>query len=756
MRAVTTQTTDAWQAAFKGGANRPMMRATIQKLSVSQLPYDLASVNQSPAYVVGVDGLTSTLRSSANSTTLSTYGGTGKFRSIMFGQAHQPIELPNMAGVTYSKSIDTDADSCTITLFNTEILPLGELPPDDFTFDLPGWFSPNRGETAEAQSRWGYAQNGWKDIIVPDRVIRLFEGYGFDIESTPEADEHLYPAGVWMIDDVTYTADGKITLSCRSLARALLDHIMFPPIVPFTQYPAYFQRYYDIENPDVVTTDTVVTTGSSWFRPTYDTDSNIPYIGRGFTDGGRPYVESDGEVLGHGGRDAFDSSNESYWMSVGNLSGWSSAFEFVQGKFSQRKVGAVRIKTWGGPYRMYISVWNNDANRWRGRNKIPYVARVVDTGADIRFVKSVKIGKGEDLLVKLPRVYAYCTKIRITFTNLYNSGIGYYKYRAGVRDFEVLKTTAAVQTISTTTDGGTHVEGNYSDYTDIVKWLCAWAGFFWPTAATGQAYQKYADGSTVTMGSAVDSVLGTGAVWGDLEQTGTNGPATLGYEVFDKKPVMDGINYIRDIVSYLFMVDETGGVIWRSPNIWQAGNYLSDNDGGPSPGRTGSFVTIDESETLLGLQIKISSRNVREKIFVANTTGHVGAVVDGYNPQPSGMERVSGWTDQHFETNAECVVMADLIAARQRMTYRVGSLVIPGYPAIQQDDQVKIMERTTSETFIHYVRSINCDWDLKSGQYHYNLETHWLGESPSTNWAVMAGDLQPETQAYLDAIGVLG
>lgn len=717
MRTVTTQTTDAWKAAFKGGSDRPMMRATIQKIVVRAIKYDLEDV---PA--VSLDGVVL-----GKSETMKEFGGVGWMRSASFGQQHVPVELPNLASVSYQRSIDQTVASCTLELYNTEILPIGQSPENSSDhFERPGYFTPNRGVSAESQSRWGQATNGWRDLLIPDRVIRLYEGYGYDPNLPPETDPHMYPSGVWRIDQVTYTADGKITVECRDLGSQLLDLIMYPPIIPWPQYPAFWEAFKKVDNPDVI--DESKMTGGSWFRPKYQTDSNIPYIGKGFSDGSRPYVESDGEVLGHGGPDAFDGSNDSYWLSVGNLSGWSSAFEYVQGRFSARKVAAVKVRSWGGPYKVYISVKKSDGT-WYGRHDIPYDARAVDTDADIDFVMSAKIGKNDVRTFKLPKVYKDAVAVRVTFTDLYDSGIGYYRYRAGCRDVQVYKTDSDV--IETRVDGGYHVEGNYSDYTDIVKWFLSWAGFHWPGETTGDAYQYYSDGTKVIMNPpSRDPIFVKGRTWGDFELTRTQGIQRLNEDIFDKKPVMDGITYIRDIVGFVFFIDETGGAVFRSPNIWQPGNYLSGLDGGPNVGRTSSVITIDENETLLAMSTSLSNRNVRERIFVANTTGKIGAVAKGYNPAWSNIMRVAGWTDQHFSSIEECRRMADLINIRGMFTYRTNNIEIPGNPAIQIDDQVQIYERVTSETNRHYVRGLSCEWDLESGRYVYNLETNWLGDRP--------------------------
>lgn len=732
MRIISDQTQTAWRAAWKGGDDRPMVRATISRLSVASYAYNLAE------NVYGLEGQ-------------------GVFTSALFGQQDQPVELPNIKSVKWDRSSRQDAASCTIELWNTDTLPLGGVPEgeDQGDFDRPGYFTFNRGESTLSQSLWNQATNGWQGLLMPDRVIKTYEGYGFDIAATPETDVHLYPSGVWLIDSVDYTAAGTITVTCRDIGRLLLDQLVFPPVVPFNQYPLTFQVHHNVANPKVP----VATSG--WSRPLYETDSNIPYIGKGFTDGGRPYVSSNGAVLGHLGAHAVDSQpTTTYWLSVGNYPNWSSAYEYVQTRFSSRTLQAVKIRTFGGPYTYYISVYSG--GKWQGLHTIPYAPRAVDTNADIRFVKSGRIGKDKELTINLPKAYTGATKMRVTFSDLYDTGIGQFRWRAGIRDIQISST---VQSLAS---DGTHVEGNYSDYTDIVKLLCAWGGFFWPEPIFITSphpdhtdnYQILEDGTRVTYpypsgSTAKDDSLPRGRVWGEFEQTGTQGKVDLGVELFDKKPLMDGINYIREIIAFLFFVNEVGQVVWRSPNIWEIGNLVVSNDGLGATYRTTDMYEIDERETLLGLTAKLSSANVRTKIFVANVNGKYGAMAGGYDPADSKIRRVAGWTDQNFNSEEECQIMADLISIREMFTYRTNQIEIPANPAIQVDDQIRILERTTAETYVHYVDSLSSDFDMLTGRWTYSITTHWLGPDADGKWVFDPADLSPETQAYLKLIGKL-
>lgn len=793
MKAVSANCTEVWQSGDFTGENRPMMRATIQAMNGRNCPQP---------------------------------SGDETYYTRIFGQTSVPRELPNIKSMKWHRSVDNDVATCEIVLWNTAKMPLGATPERDAELDYPGYYTYNRGATTWSTSRWGHTTNSWQDMLVPDRIVRTYEGYGFDASAPPDKDWHMNPSGVWLIDDVEYDNDGLITLTMRDMGRGLLEQIMFPPVVPFKKYPIHFDTFYTVDNPDIVT----VTGSTAWRHPAYSYDSGVPYVGLG------------GSVFGHHGSDAFDGSMSSYWLSIGN--GHPSApyaFEYVEGKISSSTVTAMKFTAWGGPYRVYFSVYSNGS--WLGRMTIPYDPanpNSAPNGANIHYVRSDTVGKDGLYTYRFTTPVPNVTKVRVTFTNLYNSGIGTYPYRAGVRDFQV-----AVGTTSTkTTDGGYHWEGNYGDYTDIVKRLCAYGGFYWPADA-GISYIKSSDGTSQTVvpvpnydaqtyskaGNHPYRPIETGRVWGDFENTGTQGLASLGVEIFDKKPLMDGINYVKDIVGFIFFIDEFGCAIFRSPNIWSVGNtythetvfhesaderltriatsvlahqrtwndvrrsvdalvprtqvypihgyagdvaasanittakayvqLIYDNRNVPVVDfntRTTEIITIDEDTTLIGLRAKLSSRNVRERVVVANVNGKIGAVFPAQgkpalNPYPSNSRRVAGWTDQNFATNDECQVMADLIAIRELFTYRTDTVTIPGYPAIQIDDQVRIFERVTNEGYVHYVRGIESSWEAETGKWTYNLDTHWLGETPFSSWVFDPAKMSAATLAYLQALG---
>jgi hypothetical protein len=458
-------------------------------------------------------------------------------------------------------------------------------------------------------------------------------------------------------------------------------------------------------------------------------------------------------MFGHTGADAFDGSDASYWLSVGHVAPNDGyCYQWVEGKLAPSTVSAFKVHVWAGPYTCYVSVFAD--GKWQGNKIVPYDpnnAASRPNGGNIPYVKSLTVGREQVATIQLPTTYKNVTKVRVAFTHLYDSGTVPYRYRCGVRDFQVSGTTTV------TKDGGTHTEPftsppGFSDYSDIVKILLAYAGWHWPQEAS-DGFVTTSDGSRVAQVAPThDPVLASGRVWGDIQTAGTNGVAPLGVSIWDKKPVMDGINYVKDLLGYIFFIDEDGAAIFRAPNVWSVGNWIGNGSAGA--GRTTSVVEIADDQVMLDFEAKLSSRNIREKVFVANLAGQVAGISYGHNPYPSGLRRVGGWTDQHFTTEAECRIMADLIALRQLFTYRTDSVTIPGFPAIQVDDQVRLYERESEEMYLHYVSSIQMDFDMKSGKYTYQLGTHWLGDVPFTSWTFDPATMSADTKAYLNALGL--
>ena len=721
MKVISAETRDIWKSGDYTGSGRPYARATIQKMHMQRVDYTLPP------------------------STFVDWRHKGQFTTALFGQDQRPRELFNLKSITYDRSTESDAATCTITLYNSIARQGGVLAENEQDFDHQGWYTPNRGDDGDDffYNRWGYEANSWHGWLLPDRLIRTFEGYGLDHHLVPEEDPHMYPSGVWLIDKVTLNDAGNIELACRDLARLLLDQILFPPVVPRAVYPLWWEKRTLADNQPThnIIDETV---------PNWDASSNQAYYGVTGLHADQQVNNANGDVLAHTGDDAFDSNTTTWWMSNGQkYKGWA----WVQGSFSSMSLKSYRLNVRGGPYRVYVSVAVGGV--WQGRSSIPYTAADgdVDIDAHIKYVDTFAIGPGDYTSRLLKRAYPGATKIRFTFTNLWDAGIGTaYPNRAAVQDIVVGADADLVAA------SGTHYQGNYTDYTDIVKWMCAWAGFYWPRVGSGLAWVKYPGDDThhPRYQTADDPVLPKGRVWGDFMQTGTSGVVKLPVETFDKLPVMDGINAVREIIGFEFWVDETGAVVWRLANMYKKGNYLMPTEGGSARStRTKDIIVIDEHDTLMDISVDIDSTNVRERVFVANVGGDYGYTVHGFNPAPSGLRRVGGWTDQNFKNQLECRRMAEMIALRQAMTYRTARITIPGNPAIQIDDQIRLYERTTGEGYLHRVTGISSNYDAEQGSWTYTLTTHWLGDEPFTKWAFDVEGLSQVTKAYLQAMGAI-
>lgn len=773
MRIVPQEMTDAWKAEDKTGDRRPVVRATISKLRLRKWPYDTRWAGAGD-----VDWSQQRSR-------------TGVFTSMLFGAEQTVREINSIKAYNWSRNVNEDVATCSITMLNAELIPIGDTSrsaTEDTSnrYDLPGWFTPNRDDSY-AVDRWGIESSGWDDFFMPDRVIKTYEGYGMTENLSPGLDPKMMQSGTWLVDTVTIGSDGTMTLEMRDIGRLLLDQIVFPPVIPYEEYPLSWSR---IRSELVPGREAV---GGKWSGRLAQlgkaSSSNDLYDDYAIDPGtGQKYVNSNGGVWGHYARDAItkvtsgnalDPENpEPYWLSTGQESRGSKVWWQFDFDDTQGAVAALKINVMGGPYRVYVSV-KDKQGRWRGRKEIPYTITTKDVplAAGKRFVQSFIADRGKTLEVSFKRVFKNVKAVRLTFTHLWDTRTSEeFPWRAGLKNlqFYINKDDDADGSEIEFERGEVRkIVGNYKDYTDIVKWIGAWGGFFWPgrsdADAGGDRGQDYMRLGWVNDGTAPDSMINLkryvryehadqrlpkGRVWGDFMQTGTVGEAELTVDMFDKQPLMDVIGYVRDLTGFHFGIDEQGAMIWRMPNVLKKGNYLSPTSlGAPTRARTKQFVTLDEGDTLLNYQMSMTSESSREVIFVANLVGDFGSTIRGYAPSNAGLRRTAGWTDAKFANKRETRTMADLIAMQQMFAYRRGRARTAGNPAIQIDDQIRIYEETTAETYFHYVQGIDCSLDMESGEWIYELETHWLGQS-ETDWVFKTESLDKRTQLYLNALGI--
>jgi hypothetical protein len=269
-----------------------------------------------------------------------------------------------------------------------------------------------------------------------------------------------------------------------------------------------------------------------------------------------------------------------------------------------------------------------------------------------------------------------------------------------------------------TGNGQLRYDGNYKDYSDVIRDLLLWSGFYFQR-------DDQPDGELPD-------------VYGNIEDTGiysTQDP--LPQDLFDKKPVLDAIREIREVVNYAFFIDAEGGARWEAPNWWQLGNYHI--DGTPY----NYMPEIDEKVQLTGHNVTRSASSARSEIILA--TQYPYATVNGQKV-PSGIiqTRITGstapdlkgiispviWHNGLFLKPEEQRTMAELLDMHIWFQRRVANVTCVGNPLIDVNDQVRVIERQTGEVYIHYVKAIGFTHDLQSGSFTMNLTTHWMGGTP--------------------------
>lgn len=268
--------------------------------------------------------------------------------------------------------------------------------------------------------------------------------------------------------------------------------------------------------------------------------------------------------------------------------------------------------------------------------------------------------------------------------------------------------------------GQTRVPGNYKDYTDIVKEILLWSGFW--------LYDGLAAGQQP-------------AIFGNIESTGAYADEPLPEDMFDKVPPMDAINKLKEIVGYQFWMDQEGGVRFESPNWWASGNFFYDGT------HTDFIPEIDERMQLIDYGITATDEPLRSEIIIANgnpdannTKTTVTRLYPDNGRSLRGMVKPVIWGNEALLNPDEQRIMAELIALQIWFKRRVGSVTCVANPALDIGDQVRIWERQTSESYVHYVRGISTNHDLDSGVYTMTLDTNWLGDDDE--WVITRDTLR--------------
>jgi hypothetical protein len=742
-----------WRSGEYLGDRRPTIRATIQNPHMALRTYGLMStysyITNAPksgtASSTPLDGLIDPKRGRKVSNT---------YADLLFTNPAAPFEIAQIKTLSWTRSLDSDAATMTMEIVNTGYKGAGYVVPMNGNYvadayrdlDFPGYFSPTRGASANAK-RWGHTKNPWYGMLLPDNLVRTYEGYGVDFSKRPENDPHLVPTGVWMIDTVKMDAFGSMTLTCRDLARLLLDQQTNQPVIPKDFDPLSFEDWQtDADIPSPTRTRVYLTDATS-------ANAYGPYKGE---DGVYRPVSTFKEAHPPGA--VLDDNPASYWRSFSHIRpNWRWATEWVEVHCKPATIDQIGIWLIGHGYTMYVSVYANghwlDPNGdpatgadpkvpWTHNTESPPAPSYRDQQAVIPYVKQLVIPKsweGHLNTITFSAPIPGVTKVRLSFRNLQRLPGTKKNYRVAVRQVRLEAAAGTTSTKLTPGPAGSN-PGRYADYTDIVKLCCAWAGLYWPSTA----YRYLSDGTQPRQAfTRPDPVLGAvnGRVWGDFEQTGTTGFIKIDDPLVNKS-LMDVVTYIRNIIGFAFWIDEQGAAQWRLPNVYDAGNWVTDNS--VATGRTNKMLAIDEKQLLMSLDATLNSRNVFEIIRVTNLDPNTKeGVAATYNPNPIGLRRVGLWNEDKF-TSKELQKVAEMTAAAALWLYRQDRVTIPGYPGIQVDDQVRIFERVTSEGNIHYIKAIQSSHNAETGEWTYTLDTQWLGDNPDGKWAIPASQ-QPKS-----------
>jgi hypothetical protein len=706
----------------------------------------------------------------------------GPWRYMQFSHAeHTEI---NVKSIEIDRSLGSDAATCTIVIDNAHVFPKAPEGVDTGP-GAPGYYSYTRGYSAHNKpsvyskflprgdvkfhTSWEYPKNYWFDKLVPNRLIRTYQGYGsdnfdefnqmhakFDEEYVkPQDDTKLVVTGTWLIDSVAYDTGGTITIACRDLGKMLLDQIVYPPLLPLSRFPL---EYCPTEKGDYSNRRVTVSKN----RLKYHSAANEKHHSKDFDYGG------------HHPRTAFDGRRSTeWWGHVYENKTSSYSKEWIQGTCHGNKINQVYINARFAGYTVYISVMED--GEWKGSHTIPYS---VPDGkhshdVDIPYVKKVILPGGVvkawhyGTWFKLPRAYK-ADMVRFTFSNLHP----FYPWSPSpysVRVQDLKATKSKFHKVGP--------PGKINDWSEAIKELVSWAGF--TRLASRDIY-----GDDLDVPDEADPLIGTSSkgplqAWGDFERLGSGPIVCTPNDYLLNKTFMEACQLISNFLGCLFFVDEYGGIIFRMPNIYTGGNFITD----PTAPETISAyakrswpIEFHEGANLLNYSFTVDDSRVRSEVVVVGTNPdiHSSAIMAGgvslTNPKaPSGINfsnilagmyrlmMVPADQTKNFKTVEECQRMAELIGIKILHGYRQGSATIIGHPALQLDDQVRIFERLTHEDNIHYVSGISSHMDLVSGTYTMDVKTNWLGGSPnSKNWFPNFVDASEQVKAIPSILERIG
>ncbi len=239
---------------------------------------------------------------------------------------------------------------------------------------------------------------------------------------------------------------------------------------------------------------------------------------------------------------------------------------------------------------------------------------------------------------------------------------------------------------------------NYDDFTDIITCVASWGGF-------------------------------TGKI--EAEMSGSVATSVIGADVFDKKPPIDAIKTIRDILGYVTLVTRDGTFKFSRSNQWvghpdwTANEYntlLEHRAVGSKAADRSAFIAAEADPFELG---SASDEFPIPRHFSYNTNE------DGPRNQLHGIQRIAMMPLDFRMNDREGVTLAELTGLRSWFQRRKGQMTVVGNPLMDVNQQILVQEKTTWDHHLHYIHGIESSQDLDSGRYTMTLQTHWLGPDPS-------------------------
>lgn len=160
------------------------------------------------------------------------------------------VEIPGIKTIKIDRSVDQDAATCTITLYNQSMDDNDEAGELVSQLGNPGYYTPDRGRSPETNARWNQGANSWENVLTPGALLRTYQGFGgYDTDGSPfdidvaVASGNLLLTGLWLVDTVNVGTSGLMNIQCRDMGKLLIEQQLYPPLIPSDKYPIQYCRW---------------------------------------------------------------------------------------------------------------------------------------------------------------------------------------------------------------------------------------------------------------------------------------------------------------------------------------------------------------------------------------------------------------------------------------------------------------------------------------------------------------------------------